>query len=51
MVNTQLNNNNNELHELGEISNDLKRPYRGNNLVKYLAYAVDAVILVSLVFH
>ncbi|ABR54793.1 conserved hypothetical protein [Methanococcus vannielii SB] len=49
MKNTKYNIESYELKELEDISNDLKRPYRGNNFIKYLAYAFDAVILASLV--
>ncbi|MBA2857450.1 hypothetical protein HNP93_000151 [Methanococcus maripaludis] len=51
MINTKVKTQNLEFNEIDEISNDLKRPYRGNNAIKYVAYAFNLVVIASLFLH
>uniref|UniRef100_A9A985 Uncharacterized protein n=1 Tax=Methanococcus maripaludis (strain C6 / ATCC BAA-1332) TaxID=444158 RepID=A9A985_METM6 len=51
MINTKVKTQNLEFNEIDEISNDLKRPYRGNNTIKYAAYAFNIVVIASIVLH
>ncbi|ABO36130.1 conserved hypothetical protein [Methanococcus maripaludis C5] len=51
MINTKVKTTDLELKEIDEISNDLKRPYRGNNTIKYAAYAFNIMVIASIILH
>ncbi|AVB76641.1 hypothetical protein [Methanococcus maripaludis] len=51
MINTKVKTQELDFNEIDEISNDLKRPYRGNNAIKYAAYAFNVVVIASLFLH